>query len=201
MSLSAAVIDAMIAAGCTAEQLGAAVKADLAEQEARKVSKRANNAERQQRFRDRRASRKNNADNALRDVTPPNDIYSNPPTSSDDEAVARGKSAKPDKFPCPDGVDPLDWDALKANRKTKRAALTEGAHRQIVRKLGEWKDAGWPPGPIVAFAAERGWTSVFETDEMKCGKENQVAPSQSGASFALHVLRQAEQRKAAQADH
>lgn len=87
----------------------------------------------------------------------------------------RGR-AKPDPFPCPDGVDPLDWSALKANRKAKRAPLTEGAHRQIVRKLDNWKRDGWPPGPIVAAAAERGWTTVFETDEMKGaggGRSNQ----------------------------
>lgn len=80
--------------------------------------------------------------------------------------ASSGKRAR-DEFPCPDGVDQIDWDALKANRKAKRAALSEGAHRQISRKLEAWARDGWPPGPIVAHAAERGWTSVFETDEMK----------------------------------
>lgn len=80
------------------------------------------------------------------------------------ESSARKRA---DAFPCPAGVDPIDWDALKANRKAKRAALTEGAHRQITTKLDRWERAGWPPGPIVAHAAERGWTTVFETDEMK----------------------------------
>jgi hypothetical protein len=75
--------------------------------------------------------------------------------------------ANPDEFPCPEGVDPIDWQALKANRKAKRAPLTEGAYRQIVRKLDGWARSGWPPGPIIANAAERGWTTVFETDEMK----------------------------------
>ena len=75
-----------------------------------------------------------------------------------------------DPFPCPPNVDPIDWNGVKANRKAKRAALSEGAHRQITRKLDGWERDGWPPGPIVAFAAERGWTTVFETDEMKAGK-------------------------------
>lgn len=85
-----------------------------------------------------------------------------------------------DPFPCPAYVDPIDWQALKANRKAKRAALTEGAHRQIVRKLDAWAGEGWPPGPIVAFAAERGWTTVFETDEMKAprnGKTERSGPN------------------------
>lgn len=81
--------------------------------------------------------------------------------------VSARAPAKADPFPLPDGVDQIDWDGLKANRKAKRAPLTEGAHRQITRKLEAWAKAGWPPGPIVAHAAERGWTSVFETDEMK----------------------------------
>ena len=86
--------------------------------------------------------------------------------------------AKPDGFPCPDGVDPMDWDGLKANRKAKRAALSQGAHRQIIAKLDGWRRSGWPPGPIVAFAAERGWTTVFETDEMK-DRRNDRSPATS----------------------
>lgn len=84
--------------------------------------------------------------------------------------AAKPKTAKPDVFPCPSGVDLIDWQALVANRKAKRAGLTEGAHRAIVKKLNGWARDGWPPGPIVANAAERGWTSVFETDEMKAPK-------------------------------
>lgn len=77
MSLSPAVLDAMLAAGCTADQIVATVKAALvAEQqaeEARRAAKREGNAERQQRFRDRRKERKEtrNKNNALRAVTPP----------------------------------------------------------------------------------------------------------------------------------
>lgn len=84
-----------------------------------------------------------------------------------EEAKASKSRKRSDAFPCPAGVDPIDWDALKANRKAKRAALTEGAYRQITTKLDQWHRDGWPPGPVVAYAAERGWTTVFETDEMK----------------------------------
>jgi hypothetical protein len=89
------------------------------------------------------------------------------PSESKDSSGARTRKADP--FPCPDGVDPIDWDGLKANRKAKRSALSIGAHRQIMTKLEHWAVDGWPPGPIVACAAERGWTTVFETDEMKAG--------------------------------
>ncbi len=171
MSLTPAVLDALLAAGATADMIVAAVKADMAEAEARKETKRAGNAERQRRFKAKRKATRDNAGNALPDVTPsPNDIYSNPhPASSEPNGSpeAKPRRAKADPFPIPDGVDPIDWDALKANRKSKRAALTEGAHREIIRKLDVWSRAGWPPGPIVAHAAERGWTTVFEPDEMK----------------------------------
>lgn len=92
-------------------------------------------------------------------------------------ASPTARASKTDPFPCPAGVDQIDWDALKANRKAKRAALTAGAYRQITTKLERWGRDGWPPGPIVALAAERGWTTVFETDEMKgkgdAGRKNQ----------------------------
>lgn len=87
------------------------------------------------------------------------------PTVATQPTVARAP-AKPDPFPCPDGVDSIDWDGLKANRKGK-APNTAAAHRGIVAKLDRWKRDGWPPGPIVANAAERGWRTVFETDAMK----------------------------------
>lgn len=101
-----------------------------------------------------------------RDTEPSKEPSTDKPKGS---SVKRGL----DVFPCPDGVDLVDWESLKANRKAKRAALTEGAHRQIIRKLENWARDGWPPGPIVATAAERGWTTVFETDEMKERKNEQ----------------------------
>ena len=61
MSLSAEVIDALVAAGCTVEQLAAAVKADLAAEEQRALVKRAKDAARQ------RKSRANRSES--RDVT------------------------------------------------------------------------------------------------------------------------------------
>lgn len=64
MSLSAAVIDALLATGATREQIAAAIKADIADREAaeaaRLEAKREGNRERQRRFKER-----NNVDNAL----------------------------------------------------------------------------------------------------------------------------------------
>jgi hypothetical protein len=87
-------------------------------------------------------------------------------TVSKDLADAKSKRAR-SSFPCPDGCDPTDWDSLLATRKAQRRPMTAGAYKQITNKLRKWADAGWPPGPILANAAERGWLTVFETDEMK----------------------------------
>ena len=83
MSLSAAVIDALVAAGATVEQLAAAVKADLAEGEIRARSKREADAERQRKSRTNRNMSRNftvtprDACDTSPEVSP-NDIYSNP---------------------------------------------------------------------------------------------------------------------------
>src|SRR3546814_13385670 len=56
--------------------------------------------------------------------------YSEPKGSS---CGVSARERKPDPFPCPDGVDPIDWDGLKSNRKAKRASLSEGADRKSTR--------------------------------------------------------------------
>lgn len=159
------------------------------------------NADRQARYRAKRRAAKQDDDvtrygNGV--TPPPNDIYSNPPPASEEPSgspeVARRRKADP--FPCPDGVDQTDWEALKSNRKAKRAPLTEGAHRQIIKKLDQWGRDGWPPGPIVAHAAELGWTSVFETDEMKAPRNGQSRkpngrPGNSGPDPILDALARA----------
>jgi hypothetical protein len=87
MSLPSAVIDALVASGCTVEQLAAAMKAANAAQDERLAEKRAKDAERQ-----RKCRSKNKKPDVSRGVTvtecdPPNDIYSNPPNpqSSNDD--------------------------------------------------------------------------------------------------------------------
>lgn len=71
MSLSPATIDALIAAGATAEMLGAAMKAELAAAETARAAKRSANAERQRRKRARDAGdvTRDERDSALPAVT------------------------------------------------------------------------------------------------------------------------------------
>lgn len=63
--MSPDMIDAMMAAGLTREQMAALIKVELANEQAKKETRRAGNAERQRRFRER----KSNALPALADVT------------------------------------------------------------------------------------------------------------------------------------
>lgn len=63
--MSPDMIDAMIAAGLTREQMAALIKVELAKEQAKKEARRAGNAERQRRFKER----KSNALPALSDVT------------------------------------------------------------------------------------------------------------------------------------
>jgi len=80
MSLSEAVIDALVATGVTVEQLAAAMKASLAEQGEKAAEKRAKDAERQRKSRSNRAQSRN-VTVTPRDTTdaPPNEYISNPP--------------------------------------------------------------------------------------------------------------------------
>ena len=81
--MSPDMIDAMIAAGLTREQMAALLKHELEKEQAKKEARRAGNAERQRRFKERRRDNADNAYNALpslSDVTPPtlNDVQPNP---------------------------------------------------------------------------------------------------------------------------
>lgn len=98
---------------------------------------------------------------------------SNHGTIVDEEANAspsKSREARLNDFPVPVGVDQIDWEGLLQNRKAKRSPMTDSSYRSIIKKLDAWGRDGWPPGPIMAEAAERGWTTVFETSAMKEAK-------------------------------
>lgn len=197
MSLSAAVIDAMVAAGCTAEQLAAAMKADLSDQEARKESKRANNAERQRRFKSRRRGEAvdDNAGNALPCVTErdpslspssfPQTPNQHPHTHPDNKPARKGrgetsKLAPPAK---PETVKDQTWADFLAHRKAKGAPLSETALAGIKR---EAEKAGWPLEAALVETMTRGW-QAFKAEWV----DERKPPSGRGsepASYLDHYL-------------
>jgi hypothetical protein len=123
MSLSAAVIDALVASGATAEQLAAAMKAALAEAEAKVMERRAKDAARQAK------SRKNRKSQDVT-VTPrdacdaPNDIYSNP------ENPSEAKASPP---PSIETRLVEEWNAGPAANGARKAAKLDASRKTLLR--------------------------------------------------------------------
>jgi len=206
MSLSPAVLDAMLSAGCTAEQIVAAVKADMIAgmqaDEARKATKREGNAERQAAFRARRKDGKvtRNKNNALRGVTPPIDNTHTPSVSPN------GETDKPVAFPKPDWADVSVWSDFLANRKRKRLPNTATAHKAFLADIARQADAEWPPGRLLEHATAKGWGAIYDprqqsksngTQDGKPTPSNDQAPRNPyvRAVIANQAARSADERR------
>lgn len=165
MSLTAAMIDAMVASGCTPEQIAAVVKADMAERELRLASKRAGDAQRQRRHRMSRNVTVTECD--IEDdpslSRPPNENNSNPPTHTHPDVTTRARKADP--FPRPDWCSEQIWNDLKANRKAKRLPNTASAHAKLLRDLEAMSDDDWPPGRLLEAIVARGWAAAYDPRE------------------------------------
>ncbi len=128
MSIQPAVLDALLAAGATAEMIVAAIKADAAEGEARKAAKRVKDAERQRRH---RASRSVTRDGALVAVTPPSkEIPPKPPKETQPPEVSANADTPARDFfeefwavyPRREGDNPKKPAKLKFERAIRRGA-------------------------------------------------------------------------------
>lgn len=202
MSLPDAVIDAMVNAGCTAEQLAAAIKAANAEGDERRERKRANNVERQRRYRERHAG-DDNARNALPSVTErdsvtdpalspspflsPQTPQTNPhPHTHPDIYTPRVKGGD---FPMLDCTDPATWADFRANRKAKRLPCTPSAHAKLIRDLETMSARlGWPPGEVFRACVERGWGAIYDPTEGEV-KQNGRQQHHSNRESASDIAR------------
>jgi hypothetical protein len=125
--ISQQVLDAMLASGCTAEQIVAAVKADAAADDARRERKRAGNAERQRRFRERNARNASSRVTAC-DTPSPSSPHTPQlpltPNSEPDGSESDGSGFDEVRaaYPRRDGDDPR-----KPAERAYRAALKRGA--------------------------------------------------------------------------
>jgi hypothetical protein len=122
MSLSAAVIDALVAAGATAEQLAAAMKASLAEQETRLTEKRAKDAARQRKSRMSRAVTVTPCD-SQDEKLPPNDIYSNPQNPCE---------ANASQSPLAEKVV-SEWNAGAAAKGARKATKLDASRKTLLK--------------------------------------------------------------------
>lgn len=171
VSLNAAMIQAMVDKGLSGQDI-----ADIAKAGEAKVDR--TGAERQARHRDKKRGRVTRDSNG---VTPPIEeiIPPLPVISPDGEKRKAPRAPAADPFPCPPDCDELDWQGLLESRKAARKPMTASAYRSICKKLAGWAEDGWPPGPILANAAEKGWQTVFPTDEMKNQANGQLPSRQS----------------------
>lgn len=164
MTIKPEVLDALLAAGATAEMIVAAVKADLASEAERVERKRDNNAERQRRFKAKNKQvTEDNAGNALPGVTPSLSRPLSPqtpltPTHTHPEYNTRArKGPVPAK---PEGVSSQTWADFLALRKQKRADLSQTALAGIEREAVK---AGWSLESALAECVARGW-QAFKAD-------------------------------------
>lgn len=167
--LRAEVIDAMLQAGCTAEQIAAAVKAaiaaDSAAEEARKESKRAGNAERQRRLR--------NARNALSRVTeryerdealpphPPQKVSPEPPSKTPPYSDPKGSSLPP-------GVREPREPEIEVRERIVEAFFAAGRLPPPMYAVAGWVSKGYAPDMIVDVVTagiKRGVKSLSYFDE------------------------------------
>lgn len=208
MSLTPAIIDAMVASGCTVEQMAAVMKAALSGDDARKADKRAKDAERQRRCRSNNTSKSRNVtvtNRDERDAPPPNDIYSNPPPVT--------PSAKADD-PLPDFSDRVveDWNrqiagtplpqARKLNpdrRKRLRCRVAEHGEPAVLAAIGAMcrsdfhsgRSGKWTEGSLGwLLKSPENFQKMLERADSEAAKP-QPAPKASIAGGSLFAKLQA----------
>lgn len=153
MSLSPAVLDAMLAAGCTAEQIVAVVKADLEARESQMAEKRQKDAERQRKHRERNAESRDVTVTECDSVTdplsrPPNENNSNPPTHTPEKQTPARKGHRL----------PVDWQPapLTGDVAEAVAAWPDGA---IARELARFRD--WARAATGPNARKSDWQAAW----------------------------------------
>ncbi len=171
MSLSSAIIDAMVAAGASVEVLAAAMKADLAEREDRVEIKRQKDAERQRRHRASRDVTVTECD-SVTNPTPslsPQTPQTHPHPSNNKPARVKGHRL------------PNDWQpsALPAELTAAVAFWPLKALERELSRFRDWAASATGPNAIKLDwqAAWRNWVRKAE-DEGRYGRN--IAKSSGG---------------------
>ena len=160
MSLTPAMIDAMVETGCTAEQIAAVVKASMAETEARQSEKRANDRQRQRRHR------------ASRDVTVTDrDTQIKPLDKKDPHTPKKIKPNPPPIVPPSDVDQAIElWNEMAGGRGLAQVVkLTERRRKAIKARLDEFGLDGWRKAlaavagsPFHCGENDRGWRADLD---------------------------------------
>jgi hypothetical protein len=175
-----AVFRAMVANGATPEMLLAVVEAAAAVEEEKRAKKRANNAERQARFRERHKE-DDNASNALQGVTerdsvtpPPSldkEIPPRPPKEINPTAPAREpRPRKGSAFALPSDIPEAEWEGFEEMRRRIGKPMTDRARNLAVNELRKLADAGWPPGDVLNHSVMNSYQGLFPPKDRQNGQ-------------------------------
>jgi DNA-binding transcriptional regulator YhcF (GntR family) len=72
----------------------------------------------------------------------------------------KGSSPRGPKFSAPVGVPDQTWSDFLLSPKRRKAGMSDTAYAGICNNLAELAEHGFPPGPMIALAVERGWATV-----------------------------------------
>lgn len=145
MSLSAAVIDAMVAAGCTAEQLASAIKTANAEAEAALASKRAKAADKKRRQRasvlGTNGDKRGHSGTQRDTVSPKKEIPPTPPKEKTTPSKSETNvSSKNPRTALETVLDRQRAGDVIEMRKRIRKPLTARAAELLAGQLAKWHD-------------------------------------------------------------
>ncbi len=87
-------------------------------------------------------------------------VSKNPPNATE-TTQRKGKDIKRDNSILPVWIDRETWDAYLKGRKKP----TEQAKVLLVKKLGEYRDAGDDPNEVLKRSIMNGWTGIFPLDK------------------------------------
>lgn len=154
MSLNAAMIQALVDKGMSAQDI-----LDIAKASEVKLDRTA--ADRQARYRERKKG-KRNAVTSRRD--PPIDNIHTPGSdiSPDGENQNDGRVRDADWPDLPDWLPAKPWNAFLEMRRDKDAWPTPGAVDLMLGKLDRWRAKGHDPGEVLNTSTISRWTGIFE---------------------------------------
>jgi len=87
------------------------------------------------------------------------------PTQKIKDTLTKDTLQKKGAFTPPEWIDKDTWDAFLEMRKKIRAVPTEYAKVLLIKKLGEFREAGDDPNEILKRSIMNGWKGVFPLDE------------------------------------
>lgn len=191
MSLSADVLDALLAAGATAEMIVAAVKADMLEHERAVTEKRAKDADRQRRHRMSRnvtQCHSDTADTLDKEVSPHTPL----------------QEINPNLPPIVPQIDPVpgavaEWNAMAGRHGLAKVAKVTGRRRAAIRKrIDEFGAERWSAAVAAVGKSQfccgdndRGWQADIDFIASEAGFvkiiEGKFAPKVREASNAIQI--------------